>query len=100
MYKLLNQLMAVKKLQIEHLTSLKWPHDFLFYDGVRSAIPSKWLQKIHKVNSATLGLKKPNNLYSISNVKETSNDIRQATCSQLYWVEIDEVTERPTCYNK
>ena len=33
-------------------------------------------------------------------LRKKAIDIRLATCRQLYWVETDKVTERPTCYYK
>ena len=46
-----------------------------------------------------VGLKKAKQPLSVM-LKKMAIDIRQATCSQLYWVEIDKITERPTCYYK
>ena len=73
--------------------------DFLFYNGVRSAIPNKWLEKIHKTSSANIRVSEAKHPLSIM-LRKKDIDIRLATCRQLYWVEIDKVTERPTCYYK
>ena len=75
--------------------------EYMFYNGLRAAIPRSWLDKIQaaKNEEITCIVLDKNQPLSVM-LKNRLIDIRKATCSQLFCVEIDKIVERPTCYFK
>ena len=87
--------------QAQLMEKYKVPCDFLFYNGLRSSIPRRWLD--------LLATRPTNNIdnfiveKSQSLMVKLSNkyvELRKATCRQLDWAEIKIISERPTCYFK
>jgi len=72
--------------------------DFLFYIGLKAAIPKSWIEKIHQNNSAEHIHTEPCNL--TVQIENKCVDIRRVRCKQLYMAEIERLAERPTCYYK
>ena len=73
--------------------------DFFFYNGLKAALPSTWLEKIHaahNVHQIILGSDKMLSLV----FKNKQMDLRQVKCSQLYWADVLKIVKRPTCYYK
>ena len=57
--------------------------DFLFYNGLKAALPSTWLEKIHAANNVHQIILKSDKLLSLM-FKNKQMDLRQVKCSQLY----------------
>ena len=73
--------------------------DFLYYNGLKAAIPNKWVDEIHKASISEI-----TNFETLPPLsfmcKNKVMTIKEATCKQIYWSEIDKILERPTCYFK
>ena len=74
-------------------------YDFLFYNGLKAALPSTWLEKNHAVNNVHQVILKSDKLLSLM-FKNKQMDLRQVNCSQLYWADVLKIVERLTCYYK
>ena len=72
---------------------------FLFYNGLRSSIPRRWLDLLATTNNIDKFIvEKPQSLMVKLNNKYV--ELRKVTCRQFYWGEIKIISERPTCYFK
>jgi len=87
-----NRLMT--KQQLEEKYNIRC--DFLFYNGLQAAIPRSWLEKIHECNNVESIPVVQENL-SV-NINDKNVEIRKVTCKQLYWAEIERISQRPTSY--
>mgnify|MGYP000209167433 CR=1 FL=1 len=75
--------------------------DYMFYNGLRAAIPRSWLDKIQAAKNEEIKcIVLDENLPLLVMLKNRLIDIKKATCSQLYSVEIEKIVQRPTCYFK
>ena len=89
-----NSFMSQRQLEDTYKVSC----DFLFYNGLRSAIPHRWLDVIAttcNIGSADIG--QQNLKVKLQN---KFVELKQATCSQFYWAEIEKISQRPTSYYK
>ena len=73
--------------------------DFFFYNGLKEALPSTWLEKIHAANNVHQIILESDKLLSLM-FKNKQMDLQQVKCSQLYWADVLKIVERPTCYCK
>ena len=73
--------------------------DILFYNGIKSAVPRNWLEKIFSCNNLTDSIKqKPETL--CVHFQGKTIDVRHATCNQFYWSEVEKNAQIPTSYFK
>ena len=85
--------------QAQLMRRYKVPCDFLFYNGLRSSIPRRWLDLLATTNNVDKFIvEKPQSLMVKLNNKYV--ELRKVTCRQFYWGEIKIISERPTCYFK
>ena len=85
--------------QAQLMGKYKVPCDFLFYNGLRSSIPRRWLDLLATTNNiGKFIVKKPQSLMVKLNNKYV--ELRKVTCRQFYWGEIKIISERPICYFK
>ena len=71
----------------------------LFYNGLKSAIPRKWLDKIFSANNLENNSKqKPESL--CVHFQGKIIDVRHVTCNQFYWANVEKSAETPTSYFK
>ena len=82
---------------IEH--KYKVTCNILFYNGLRIAIPRRWLAKINdEINLVGIDTNSEQPLTVI--IKNNRLDVRRVKCCQVYWSEINKIMGRPTCYYK
>ena len=91
----------MSKLQIETVYNVKC--NFIFLNGIKSAIPKKWLQIIKNTDLHVMKTikaeKQQKTLISIKINKKYVN-IDKVKCRHLYWSEIESIGQRPTSYYK
>ena len=71
--------------------------DFLFYYGIKTAIPCRWLEIISSLSSMDEHTSSP--VLTVQ-IKGKQVDIRKVTCKQYYWSLVEDIAERPTSYFK
>ena len=88
-----------------HVHKLSWFENikflviFLFYNGLRSSIPRRWLDLLATTNNIDKFIaEKPQSLMVKLNNKYV--ELRKVTCRQFYSGEIKIISEIPTCYFK
>ena len=85
--------------QAQLMEKYKVPCDFLFYNGLRSSIPHRWLDLLATTNNIDKFIvEKPQSL--MIKLSNKYVELRKATCRQFYWTKIQFISERPTCYFK
>ena len=85
--------------QAQLMGKYKVPCDFLFYNGLRSSIPRRWLDLLATTNNIDKFIvEKPQSLMVKLNNKYV--ELRKVTCRQFYWGEIKIISERKKSYFK
>lgn len=89
-----NNIMTKQQLETKYLISC----DFLFYNGIKAAIPNSWIEKIKQskniesFNMETSKLK--------IQIQNKTIDLHTSNCKQLYNNEIEHLSQTPTSYFK
>lgn len=71
----------------------------LFYNGIKAAIPRKWLEKIFSCDNLSDEIKQNPETLCVQLDGKTV-DVRHATCNQFYWCDIESNAQTPTSYYK
>ena len=87
-----NRLMTKNELETKYQIQC----DFLFYNGIKTAIPKTWIDEIKNTRYIEQIDIDPDDLTVC--VENKSLDIRQMRCKQIYLLAVEKLIERPTCY--
>ena len=89
-----NSLKWLKICYLKHISC-----DFHFYTGLKAALPSTWLEKIHAATKVHLIILESDKLLTLM-FQNKQMDLLQIKSCQLYWADVLQIVERPTCYYK